>query len=110
MRWFERHLPPTGVTLRPCAMDLVGLSIAGPKSRELLQRLDAEDVSPRRSRSSISRRMDIGMVPAFVGRVTYTGDLGYEIWVKPEYQRRLYELLMEAGADLGIRPFRHGAR
>ena len=37
-----------------------------------------------------------------VNRVTYTGDLGYEIWVKPEYQRRLYDKVMEAGEEFGI--------
>src|SRR6185437_6866073 len=45
MRWFERHLPPTGVSLRPCAMEYVGLSIAGPSSRALLQGLVREDLS-----------------------------------------------------------------
>ena len=51
------------------------------------------------------RRMDLGMAPAIVGRVSYTGDLGYEIWMKPEYQRYLYDLIMEAGAEFGIRLF-----
>ena len=37
MRWFERHVPPDGVYVRPASMDYPGLSIAGPKSRELLQ-------------------------------------------------------------------------
>ena len=37
-----------------------------------------------------------------INRVTYTGDLGYEIWVAPEYQRRLYQEIMAAGKDLGI--------
>ena len=46
--------------------------------------------------------MEIANVPAMINRVTYTGDLGYEIWVAPEYQRRLYAAIMEAGADLGI--------
>ena len=46
--------------------------------------------------------MDIANVPAMINRVTYTGDLGYEIWVAPEYQRRLYAAIMEAGRDLGI--------
>jgi dimethylglycine dehydrogenase len=47
----------------------------------------------------------VGAVPAIVSRVTFTGDLGYELWIRPEYQRTLYDLLIEAGADLGIRPF-----
>jgi dimethylglycine dehydrogenase len=48
------------------------------------------------------------MVPAVVGRVTFTGDLGYEIWVSMDNQRTLYDLLVEAGRDLGLRHF--GAR
>ena len=46
--------------------------------------------------------MDIAHCPAVVNRVTYTGDLGYEIWVAPEYQRRLYEGIRSAGEDLKL--------
>jgi dimethylglycine dehydrogenase len=48
------------------------------------------------------RRMDVGMAPAIVGRVSYTGDLGYEIWMEPEYQRHVFHMVMEAGAEFGI--------
>jgi dimethylglycine dehydrogenase len=108
MRWFESHLPKSGVTLRALGTGLVGLSVAGPQSRALLTGLAAEDMTTDSFPFLSFRRMDIGMVPALVGRVTYTGDLGYEIWVAPDRQRALYDLLMDAGAELGIRPF--GAR
>jgi dimethylglycine dehydrogenase len=49
--------------------------------------------------------MEVGLTPAIVCRVTYTGDLGYEIYVAPRYQVALYESLCEAGASLGLRPF-----
>src|SRR6202167_3394547 len=54
------------------------------------------------------RRIDVGMIPAYVGRMTYTGDLGYEIWVAPEYQRALFDLLWQAGklSDIGLFGFR----
>ena len=45
------------------------------------------------------RRIDVGMIPARVGRMTYTGDLGYELWVAPEHQRALFDLLWDAGQD-----------
>jgi len=45
------------------------------------------------------------MVPAMVGRISFTGDLGYEIWVSPDYLAALYDLLTLAGEDLGLRPF-----
>ncbi|RVA14401.1 aminomethyl transferase family protein, partial [Mesorhizobium sp. M7D.F.Ca.US.004.03.1.1] len=47
-------------------------------------------------------RMDIGMAPCLVGRVSYTGDLGYEMWVAPEYQRAAFQALMAAGEEFGI--------
>jgi dimethylglycine dehydrogenase len=49
--------------------------------------------------------MVIANVPTMTNRITYTGDLGYEIWVSPEYERSLYEALMAAGKDLGLRNF-----
>ena len=103
MRWFEALLPRDGsVKVQRYGMGLVGLSIAGPKSRDVLQRLTDEDVSNAGFKFMDHRSMDIANVPAMINRVTYTGDLGYEIWVAPEYQRRLYLAIMEAGRDLGI--------
>ena len=103
MRWFEQHLPTDGsVRIRRYDMGLVGLSIAGPRSRELLARLTDEDVSPKGLRFMDFRSMDVANVPAMINRVTYSGDLGYEIWVAPEYQRRLYEGICRAGEDLGL--------
>ena len=103
MRWFERHLPDDGsVSIRPLGMSLVGLSIAGPKARDVLAKLTDEDVSSTALRFLDFRETHLANVPVMINRVTYTGDLGYEIWVKPEYQRRLYEKLMEAGAEFGI--------
>jgi dimethylglycine dehydrogenase len=108
MRWFERHLPKTGVVVRPCAMEYVGLSVAGPLSRALLQSLVRDDLSNAAFPFMSFRQMDVGMVPALVGRVSFTGDLGYEIWVTSEYQRALHDLLIAAGRAHGVRPF--GAR
>jgi dimethylglycine dehydrogenase len=105
MRWFERHLPPSGVSLRPCAMEYVGLALAGPKARTLLQTLVREDLANEAFPFLSFRRMDVGMVPAYVGRVSFTGDLGYEIWVTTEYQRALYDLLVTAGREHDLKPF-----
>lgn len=106
MRWFEAHLPEDGsVSLKALKLELVGLSIAGPKARDVLAGLTHLDVSDAAFPFLDIRRMDLGMAPVIVGRVSYTGDLGYEIWMKPEYQRYLFELLMEKGAASGIRLF-----
>jgi dimethylglycine dehydrogenase len=105
MRWFERHVPAAGVSVRPCAMEYVGLSVAGPHSRALLQSLVRDDLSTAAFPFMSFRRMEIGMVPGYVGRVSFTGDLGYEIWVTTDYQRALYDLLREAGRAHGLKLF-----
>jgi dimethylglycine dehydrogenase len=104
-RWFERHLPPSGVSVRACAMEYVGLALAGPCARELLQSLSSQDLSSKAFPFMGFRRMDIGMVPAYVGRLSFTGEAGFEIWVTSEYQRALFELLIKAGGDFGLRPY-----
>ena len=108
LRWFERHPWPADVAVRACATDYVGLSLAGPKSRDLLQGLVRDDLSTAAFPFLSFRRMDVGMIPAMVGRISFTGDLGYEIWVRPDWQRALYDLLVEAGKPFGLKNF--GAR
>ena len=102
MRWWQSHLPDRGVSLRSLRSGLVGLSIAGPQSRALLARVSGEDVSNAAFPFMHYRGMDLGMIPAQVGRLSFTGDLGYEIWVTPDYHAALYDLLLAEGADLGI--------
>jgi dimethylglycine dehydrogenase len=106
MRWFEGVLPKDGsVRIEALGMRMIGLSIAGPRSRAVLERLTDDDVSNAAFRFMDYREMDIAGVRAKVNRISYTGDLGYEIWVAPEYQLRLYTAIMAAGADQGIRNF-----
>ncbi|WP_117191713.1 GcvT family protein [Rhizobium terrae] len=106
MRWFERHLPDDGsVAVEALNLGLLGLSVAGPKARDVLQKLTHLDLSDAAFPFMAIRELDLGMAPVVLGRVSYTGDLGYELWMKPEYQRYLFDLLMEAGAGFGITLF-----
>ena len=107
-RWFERHLPPSGVQYRNVSDELHGIAIAGPRSRELLARISRDDVSNEAFRFLDIRRGFAGGVPATVARISFSGELGYEIYVAPPWQRRLAEAIEEAGADLGLRWY--GAR
>jgi dimethylglycine dehydrogenase len=104
-RWFERHLPERGVEIRNMSLRRLGFQIAGPKARELLSRVTDADVSNEAFPFLSVRRMDVGLARAIVQRVTYTGDLGYEIYVPARFQVALYEALTEAGKDLGLTPF-----
>ncbi len=106
MRWFEKHLPKDGsVRLHRFDQTLVGLSIAGPRARDLLQKLADIDVSNAAFRFMDFREMAVGGAPAMVNRVTYTGDLGYEIWMAPAYQRLVYLAIKEAGEEFGLVDF-----
>jgi dimethylglycine dehydrogenase len=103
MRWFERHLPADGsVRLEALGLGKVGLSIAGPEARQVLEKLTRADVSNEAFPFMAIAKMDVAMAPCLVGRVSYTGDLGYEIWVAPEYQRHVIDALLAAGEEFGI--------
>src|SRR5450631_1536694 len=105
LRWFERHPPGSGVSIRSCAMQYVGLSIAGPNSCALLQELVRDDLSTAAFPFLSFKRMEIGMAQGYVGRLSFTGELGFEIWVSTDYQRALYDLLVSAGRKYDLRPF-----
>jgi dimethylglycine dehydrogenase len=107
-RWFDAHLPATGVTLRSLADEWMGFAIAGPRSRELLARLTREDVSKEAMPFLAFREMIVAGLPAHVGRISFTGELGYEIWVETQSQVSLLEAIISAGTDLGLAHF--GAR
>ncbi len=103
MRWFEKHLPADGsVVIEAVGQKLTGLSIAGPKARELLSKVTHADVSADAFRFMDIKKLDIGMAPCLVGRVSYTGDLGYEIWIEPEYQRHIFQTFMAAGEEFSL--------
>jgi len=105
-RWFLAHLPADGsVTFRVIGLGLVGLSVAGPHSRDLLQTLTDTDLSTAAFKFMDFKQVNIGMVPAWMGRMTYSGDLGYELWVAPEYQLALYDALKQAGEPFGLADF-----
>ena len=115
-RWFRArvasHLKTDGapVTYRPLGHELAGLSLAGPAARDVLAAVAdssaaGADVSGDAFAFRDIRRIDLDMVPAIVGRITFTGDLGYECWVPASLQQRLFDLLMEAGESHGIHLF-----
>jgi dimethylglycine dehydrogenase len=102
-------LPKDGsVQIVAHGMNYSGLAIAGPEARSVLSAVTTADVSARAFKFMDVRRLPLGMASALVARVSYTGDLGYEIWCEPANQVHLFEALMDAGAEFGIRLF--GAR
>ena len=106
MRWFQKQQPRDGsVRIHRFDQTLVGLAIAGPRARDLLAKLVDEDVSNAAFRFMDFREMAVGGAPCKVNRISYTGDLGYEIWMEPAYQRLVYKAIKEAGAEYNIVDF-----
>jgi dimethylglycine dehydrogenase len=106
-RWFEKDLPDD-VTYQNVSDEWHGVAISGPKSRDLLARITRDDVSGETFKFRDLRRTYVGGVPVILNRISFSGELGYEIYCKPHYLIKLAEAIEEAGADLGYRWY--GAR
>ena len=102
-RWFESRLPASGVHYRNASDDWHGIAISGPNSRELLSRITRQDVAAAALKFRDIRAAAVGDIPALLARVSFAGELGYEIYCAPPYQRKLHESIAAAGADLGLR-------
>lgn len=101
-RWFMKHLQGD-VRVRNVSDRRTGFQIAGPKSRDLLSLCTRHDVASVKFLDVVP--MTVGQVSCTVQRVSYTGDLGYEIYCDPMDQRQLWKTLWNAGQPLGITPF-----
>jgi dimethylglycine dehydrogenase len=101
-RWFEQNAD-AGVRVENISDRLTGFQIAGPKAREVLAACTRTDISDMAFMDV--RRMTVGMADCTVQRVSYTGDLGYEIYCDPMVQRALWSVLWEEGQKHGMKPF-----
>ncbi|NHM19239.1 GcvT family protein [Tritonibacter mobilis] len=102
MRWFLQNLDE-GVTVDNVSDQVNGFQIAGPKAREVLQACTRSDISDMRFLDV--RHLTVGMVECVVQRVSYTGDLGYEIYCDLPSQRALWAALWGEGQNHGMKPF-----
>ena len=80
------------------------LSVQGPKSRTLLSRLTDADLSNEAFPYLSARQIHIGYAPVLAIRVTYLGELGWELHIPAEYAAGVFDELTSAGGDLGFRP------
>ncbi len=100
----ERHFPTDGsVQLIDHTSGKAVLNLCGPRARELLSRLCDGLIDNADFPYMSARELDIGFAPVLALRVTYVGELGWELHVPSEYALDLYERLTNAGADLGLR-------
>lgn len=103
-RWFEQHMIE-GVEIDNISLQRIGFQIAGPKARDLLQSVTESNVSHDAFKFLSIKQMQVGGIDALVARVSYTGDLGYEIYVDADKQIELYYVLTNAGTQYGLKPF-----
>jgi len=106
-RWFEKDLPED-VNYANVSDDWHGIALSGPKSRDLLSRITRDDVSADAFKFRDLRQTYVGGVPVILNRISFSGELGYEIYCKPQYLLRLSEAIEDAGEDLSYRWY--GAR
>ena len=106
-RWFEKDLPED-VQYQNVSDDWHGVALSGPNSRRLLQSITRDAVSAESMAFRDVRECFVGGVPVILNRISFSGELGYEIYCKPQYLLRLATAIEEAGAELGYRWY--GAR
>lgn len=108
--WIERHVRPGGGVVIEDVTDATGvLTVAGPRSRELLAMLATDDVSDPALPWMSARRIRVGKVSVLAIRVSYVGELGWELHHPIEHLASLYELVAEAGERLGLVDFGYRA-
>ena len=94
-----------GVELRKITTQMGVLVLAGPKSRDVLQKLTDTDLSNDNFKWLTGKFINVGIAQAHALRVNFVGELGWELHHPIEMQNLIFDLVMEAGAEFGIKPF-----
>lgn len=103
-RFFQSVARPDSVSFKSLTEAWAGFNVAGPKSRELLQSLTDADLSNDQFKFMHNRRITLAGIKAVILRVSFSGDLGWEIYVPVAQQLALFDAILEAGKSLGVRP------
>jgi len=107
-RWFEKFLPRKGVVYKNRSDDFHGIAISGPNSRKLLSKICRDDVSNESLRFRDTKETFVGGVPVILNRISFSGELGYEIYTAPQFQLKLFEEIESFGKELNLKFY--GAR
>ena len=104
--YLNKQLPDDSSVRFDQLTNLIGvLVLAGPNSRELLNRVSGSDFSNDAFKWLSGQQIDVGLAPSLAQRINFVGELGWELHHPIEYQNHIFDKLMEAGEDLGLKPF-----
>ena len=103
LAWIRSHAPRDGsVTVADVTSSMACFGLWGPRAREILARLTTDDLSDAAFPYLTARRIAVGHVPALALRVTYVGELGWELYAPTEYGLALWDTLWEGGRPHGL--------
>ncbi|WP_348721435.1 glycine cleavage T C-terminal barrel domain-containing protein, partial [uncultured Candidatus Puniceispirillum sp.] len=104
--WLKKHMPDDGSVRFDNITNAVGvLVLAGPKSRDLLAKITRSDLNNEAFPWLSGQMIDVGLAPAMAFRMNFVGELGWELHHPIEYQNHIFDAIMKAGAEFGIKPF-----
>lgn len=104
LKWFADRLPDTGAQIADLTSSWTTIGLWGPRARDILDGLTSADVSHEGFRFGTARRIEIGSLEVLASRISYVGDLGWELYVPMESGLKLWDMLMEAGHEHGLLP------
>jgi glycine cleavage system T protein len=104
LAWIRRHQEGSDVVVRDATSSLACLGVWGPAAREILTAVTDDDLSSEAFPYMTAKDIEVGDVPCFAARVTYVGELGWELYPPTEFATRLWDALREAGEPHGLLP------
>ena len=104
LAWIRKHRGDSDAVIRDATSSLACFGIWGPRARDVLAAVCDEDLSNEAFPYMTAREMDVGEAPCLAARVTYVGELGWELYPPTEFAVRLWDSLLEAGEPHGLVP------
>ena len=103
LTWVRRHIGDAHAFIADVTSGHAQINIQGPRSRELMQRVTTADLGDAAFPFRCAREIDIGFARALCVRITYLGELGYELYIPSEQATHVYDRLVAAGEQVGLR-------
>ncbi|MHA7851936.1 GcvT family protein [Roseovarius sp.] len=101
--WLRRHLSGRMAVITDVTAAEAVLAVMGPKARDVMRAVSPDDFSNDAHPFGMARQIEIGMALARAHRVSYVGELGWEIYISADMAGHVFETLIEAGADHGLK-------